>query len=276
VLAATLLALGAAVLHAVWNLLVKTSADRLLALWGLYVAGGVLLLPLLVIDVPGFRVLPLILASCLIHTVYAVFLSRAYQTGDFSFAYPLARGGGALVAALGGVLILGDHLPPAAWLAIAVVVAGLARLAGGRGPSSAALAWAGLTAATIGTYTTVDAAGARESSALGYGVTLLLGAGVVLTVVLALAGRAEGMVATATGGWRRCLVGGVASGLAYCMVLAGTRLAPVGYVAALRESSVVLGAAAGWLVLHERQGVRRVTSSAVVAGGLVLLVVAGR
>lgn len=273
--AATLLALGAAVLHTVWNLLVKTSADRLLALWGLYVAGGVLLVPLLVVDAPGRRVLPLILASCLIHTVYAVFLARAYQTGDFSFAYPLARGGGALVAAIGGVAVLGDHLPPPAWLAIAVVVGGLARLAG-RGASRAALVWAGLTAATIGTYTTVDAAGARQSSGLGYGVALLLGAGLVLTVVLGIGGRGRAMVAVATTDWRRSVVGGVASGLAYCMVLTGARLAPVGYVAALRESSVVLAAIAGWLVLHERQGVRRVTSSAVVAGGLVLLIVTGR
>ena len=32
--------------------------------------------------------------------------SRAYHHGDFSFAYPLARGGGALLAAIGGVLFL--------------------------------------------------------------------------------------------------------------------------------------------------------------------------
>jgi drug/metabolite transporter (DMT)-like permease len=57
------------------------------------------------------------------------------------------------------------------------------------------------------------------------------------------------------------------------MVLAAVRLAPVGYVAALRESSVVLGAAAGWLLLHERLGRVRVVSSLVVAAGLVLLIV---
>jgi drug/metabolite transporter (DMT)-like permease len=65
----------------------------------------------------------------------------------------------------------------------------------------------------------------------------------------------------------------VCSTLAYCLVLAGARLAPVGYVAALRESSVVLGAGAGWLFLHERLGRARLVSAAVVAGGLVLLIV---
>ena len=36
--AATVLALGSAVLHAAWNLLVKTSSDRLIAAWGLLAA----------------------------------------------------------------------------------------------------------------------------------------------------------------------------------------------------------------------------------------------
>ena len=44
------------------------------------------------------------------------------------------------------------------------------------------------------------------------------------------------------------------------------------YVASLRESSVVLGAAAGWLLLHERLGRARLASALVVAAGLVLLV----
>ena len=73
--------------------------------------------------------------------------------------------------------------------------------------------------------------------------------------------------------WRRFVVGGLCTALAYAMVLAAVRLAPVGYVAALRESSVVLGALAGWLFLHERLGRARLVSSGVVAVGLVLLVV---
>ena len=48
--------------------------------------------------------------------------------------------------------------------------------------------------------------------------------------------------------------------------------APVGYVAMLRESSVVVGAAMGWLVLREPLGGRRLVSSAVVLCGLVGLV----
>jgi drug/metabolite transporter (DMT)-like permease len=270
--AATFLALGSAALHAAWNLLVKTSSDRLIAAWGLYLTGGILFLPaFLVIDRPGADAFPFLVVSSVVHVVYVVALTRAYRHGDFSFAYPLARGGGALVAAVGGVLFLADTLSGLAWLAIAVVVGGLASLVG-PGVSRVALLWAGLTAAMIGTYTTLDAAGARRSSGLGYGIAIVLGAGLVLSAAIVASGQAGRVAPAARREWRRFLVGGVCSTLAYSMVLAGARLAPVGYVAALRESSVVLGAAAGWLFLHERLGRARLASALVVTAGLVLLI----
>ena len=271
--AATFLALGSAVLHATWNLLVKTSSDRLVAAWGLYLTGGILFLPVfLVIDRPGADALPFLAASSVVHVVYVVALTRAYQHGDFSFAYPLARGGGALFAAIGGVLFLADSLSALAWLAIAIVVGGLASLVR-PGVSRVALLWAGLTAATIGVYTTLDAAGARRSSGLGYGIAIVLGAGLVLSAAIVASGRAGRLGPAIQREWPRFLVGGVCSTLAYSMVLAGARLAPVGYVAALRESSVILGAGAGWLFLHERLGRARLASALVVTAGLVLLIV---
>ena len=225
--AATVLALGSAVLHAAWNLLVKTSSDRLIAAWGLYVTGGLLFLPVfLVIDRPGADTLP----------------------------------------------FLADSLSGLAWLAIAIVVAGLASLVG-PGVSRVALLWAGLTAATIGTYTTLDAAGARRSSGLGYGVAIVVGAGLVLSAAIVASGRAGRLAPGVAREWPRFLVGGVCSTLAYSMVLAAARLAPVGYVASLRESSVILGAGAGWLFLHERLGRARLGSALVVTAGLALLIV---
>jgi len=176
VLTPTLLVLGSAALHATWNLLIKTSEDRLLAAWGQFLVGGLVFVPLLVVvDPPGAEALPFLLGSSLVHVVYIVALTSAYAHGDFSVTYPLARGGGALIAAGGGVLFLGDALSGWAWLAIAIVVGGLASLAR-RDVATAALAWAGLTAATIGVYTTLDIEGARRSSGLGYGIVLVLGA----------------------------------------------------------------------------------------------------
>jgi drug/metabolite transporter (DMT)-like permease len=273
-LEATLLALGSAVLHATWNLLVKTSDERFLTAWGQFVVGGVLLLPVLLFTgLPDADTIPFLVVSSIVHVVYVCALVRAYHHADFSFAYPLARGGGALVAAVGGVAFLSDDLSSLSWLSIAIVFVGLVSLVR---PSVGlvAIGWALLTALTIGIYTTLDAAGARRTdSGFVYGIVLVVGAALAISVLGIALGRGPAFARYLRSEQRiRIVAGGLASVVAYSMVLAAVRLAPVGYVASLRESSVVLGAAAGWLLLHERLGKARIVSSVIVAAGLVLLI----
>jgi drug/metabolite transporter (DMT)-like permease len=270
---ATLLALGSAFLHAGWNLLVKTSDDRFLTAWGQFVMGGLLFVPvLLAVGVPGTDALPYLVASSIVHVGYIGALVRAYHHGDFSLAYPLARGGGALVAAVGGVVFLSDELSGLEWLAIAIVVGGLASLVR-PGASRVALLWAGLTAACIGTYTTLDIEGARKSTGFGYGSALIIGAAIALSIAGCIAGRGPAFTRALRTNWLRYVFGGFLTTTAYSMVLAAGRLAPAGYVASLRESSVVIGALAGWVLLHERLGRTRLASAGVITAGLVLLVV---
>src|SRR5689334_7272475 len=123
---ATGLALGAAVLHAAWNLLIKTADDREIAAWGQFVFGGVALLPILVVTgVPAAAAWPYLAGSAVVHVFYVGALVAAYEHGDFSLAYPLARGGGALTAAVLGVIALGDGLGVGGWVALLVVTIGL-------------------------------------------------------------------------------------------------------------------------------------------------------
>jgi drug/metabolite transporter (DMT)-like permease len=274
VLTATLLALAAAVLHAGWNLLVKTSADRELAAWGQFLAGAALFLPLLMVTgLPGGDVAPFVVVSAVVHVVYVAALVAAYGHGDFSLVYPLARGSGALMAAVGGVLFLADDLDGLTWVAIAIVVGGLIALAGPGAPGPE-IPWACLTGLTIGTYSVLDAEGARRSTGLSYAVCLVAATAVGLTIWGLVRRRGRAFVASWATQWRRYVAGGVASVLAYSLVLTAVRYAPVGYVAMLRESSIVIGAYAGWVLLGERLGRRRVGVSVVITAGLVLLVAA--
>ncbi len=82
------------------------------------------------------------------------------------------------------------------------------------------------------------------------------------------------MVAAMRSDWRRFAAIGMTVVVTYGMVQLAFQRAPVGYVTALRESSVLLAAFAGWRMLGESAGVRRIVSSSIVVGGLVLLVVA--
>lgn len=280
-IAATLLALAAAVLHASWNLLVKTSVDRELAAWVQFVFGAVLFSPVfLLTGLPPGAAWPFLVASGLIHVLYVEGLVRAYHHGDFSFAYPLSRGGGALVAAVLGAVFLDDLLPGPAWFALAVVAGGLISLVR-PGTGRASLAWASFTAAIIGTYTVIDAAGARRAGEhvldrYAYGVMLTMLAALALSAVGVVKGRGGEFVGTVRAAPGRAVVSGLCLTGAYSLVLVAVSIdgVQVGYVATLRESSVVLGAFAGWVFLHERLGRARLVSSLVVLVGMIGLIVA--
>jgi drug/metabolite transporter (DMT)-like permease len=274
--AATFLALGAAVLHATWNLVLKRSRDSDAAFWAIVGLGAIGSIPVLaLVGPPGMRAVPYLAASALVQVLYVTGLAGAYAHGDFSLAYPLARGSGALLAAVGGALVLSDHLPGPAWLGVAVVAASLLLLTR-RGATASSLAWAIATGGAIAVYSVIDTAGSRHAaSGISYGLSLQVATGVTVSAVGLARRRTAAMLAEI----RRTPLALVAAGMlitaSYTMVVSAFRLAPVGYVSVLRESSVLIGALLGWLVLRERFGRHRVLSAAVMVAGLALLVATG-
>jgi drug/metabolite transporter (DMT)-like permease len=277
-LLATLLALGAAVLHAGWNLVAKRAeGDRYMVLWAQFFMGGMIALPFLI----GNQLLFGLawqgyvwgaVSGC-VHLPYTLLLARAYTVGDFSVSYPVARGGGAALAAVGGVVLLSDHLSALEILGIAIVVAGLMLLAYRATWPNLAMALA--VAATIGIYTVTDAKGARATDSVAYIFVTFAGTMLGNTVFGLSTGRRAEMSAMLRANWRRSTATGFASLVTYGLVLVAVQHAPVGYVTSLRESSVVLAALAGWKLLGEGDHRRRLGAALVVFAGLMVLV-AGR
>ena len=85
-------------------------------------------------------------------------------------------------------------------------------------------------------------------------------------------GRRPAMTAMLRDNGRRAVITGIMSLVTYGLVLVAVQHAPVGYVTALRESSVVLAALAGWKLLGETDHRRRLTAALVVFAGLLTLV----
>lgn len=275
-LVATVLALCAAVLHASWNLVVKQSDDRHLALWGQFtiagIACGVGLAVWSIVDSPPDVAWRWAMFSGAMHVPYIVLLSRAYNRGDFSMSYPIVRGAGALAGALGGIIVLNDAPTAISMVGVVLIISGVLLLAraGSWHVISAALA----VSATIGIYTVVDAHGARESQPIGYSMALLVSAAVA-TTAWTLGTKRGKMIAALKHNVRTMTGAAIASTVAYTLVLIAVRRAPVGYVAALRESSVVIAAFAGWKMLDEGDHRRRIASAFIVFIGLIVLVVGG-
>jgi drug/metabolite transporter (DMT)-like permease len=274
VLAATLLALASAGLHATWNLIAKRSADPFLALWGQFVAAGLIGAAILVVTGglawEGWAWAAL---SGAIHTPYLAGLAWAYDHGDFSVAYPLARGGGALAAAIGGIALLDDVLSVPAVLAIVTVAVGMSLLSIGARREQVVAAL--FVAMTIGAYTTVDSHASRVVEDETYVCASFMMSALGITLYGAASRQVPAMRAATRVAWRTYLGAGAMSLVAYAFVLLAVRRAAVGYVAALRESSVLVAVLMGWRYLDEGHVRLRIAASTLIVVGLVLLVLTG-
>ena len=275
-LAVTLAVLGAGILHAGWNALLKSApgGDPLLdtaavvagsSLWGLAMVPFV--------PLPEPVAWTFMALSSTIHFAYYFTLAQAYRTGDLSFAYPLMRGTAPLLVTVLGVLFLKEFPTPHTALGIALICAGIMSIAfvQRHRHSAAAAGWAFANAAIIAAYTLVDGAGARASGNVGSYVgwlCVLEGLPFLLWIQLR---RGRAAITYVRRSWRRGLLAGAGSVAAYGIVLWAMTRAPVAAVAALRETSVLFAAVIGALWLREGFGVARIAGAASVVAGIAAL-----
>ncbi|WP_252274306.1 EamA family transporter [Pseudomonas subflava] len=268
--------MAAAALHAGWNALLKIGLDRYLTASLIQIgAGSLALLALPFFAVPLAAAWPFIGLSALLHIGYNIFLSRAYQHGDLSQVYPIARGSSPLLVALLAVPA-GDLLPPGQWAGLLVLVAGILLMAWRGGHPGTRLNGPLLfnalaTAVCIAGYTLADALGARSNGdAVGYALWLFVVNGLVASVVIALR-RGPRIFLQLGPHWRGGLGGGAMSMLAYSLVIWAATQAPVALVSALRETSVLFALLIGWLFLKEPMPLPRLLACAVIVAGVVAM-----
>lgn len=272
-------ALASAVIHAGWNLFLKGrgSGDRGidLALLGL---GGTLFGAVLIalFGAPVAAAWPFILASSAIHLVYWAALTRGYAAGDMSHVYTIARGLAPALVTAGAAFSIGEVPGTAPALGIAAVSVGVLLVGVNAAAPAAATFWALLTGCAIAGYSLVDALGVRlNSSVLSY-----KGWGAVFTflpISLAIIVRRgpQAFLAAARGRWRVGMVAGAVSSAGFMLVLWAQMRAPIGPITALRETSVLFGAALAAVWLKEKVTPRRWLGAAAVCAGAALIGFAG-
>ena len=258
------LALGAAVLHALWNLLLArerdTEAATAVALISLV---AVLLLPAALTWRVESAAVPYVIGSAALELAYVGLLAAAYRRFDLSVVYPVARGL-APVCALVLTVIVAASWPSAGEVAGVLAVAGGVLLVRGVRGGAGGLGAGTLIAAVIAGYTVVDRYGIHQANAAPYLLLVMLGPAVVYPLGVGRR-RVAAALSPAT------VVVGAASAGAYLLVLLALRLASAPAVAAVRETSVVIATALAALVLHEPVGVARLAGATLVVAGVVLL-----
>jgi drug/metabolite transporter (DMT)-like permease len=265
--------LGAALLHAGWNALVRRDTDRNAATVAVAAGGivvGLAVAPFLPPMDPA--AIPYVLGSSFFHILYYTLIARAYGHADLSVAYPIMRGLAPVIVAVIGAAFLGEAVGTLQFAGIVVVAAGIVSLGlDGWRTAKTGIAAALLNALVIAGYTLVDGLGARASDAPAtYTAWILVGGG-VLTLAWNLLLQGTPVFHAIRERILLGLSGGVMGFGAYAIALWAMTIAPIGAVAAVRESSVLFAAALGAIFLGERFGPARWAAAVLVLAGLVMV-----
>lgn len=269
----TFAVLGAALMHAAWNAIIKAGRDPLLDTALIAFGGTAVAFPLLFAFAPPAPASwPYIAASVSVHIAYYATLAGAYRAGDLSHGYPIMRGSAPLLVALAGATVFGESLSAGGWCGVILICIGVLSLGiAGGGASRRATAWALANAAIIAVYTLADGTGVRASGgAERYIVWLFFFMGLPFGLIVLALRRGE-FLRHAAQHWRRGVAGAVLSGLSYGIALWAMTRAPVAVVAALRETSVIFGALIGAWFLKEGHFRERIWGAAAVLAGLIAL-----
>jgi drug/metabolite transporter (DMT)-like permease len=261
------LALGAAFLHAGWNVALAGARDTRASTAGVLVFGAAFLAiaALFTADVSSEAV-PFIAASAALELCYFVLLARAYDGGEVSVIYPIARGSAPVVVLVVGAVALNEDVAFGAVVGILAIVAGIFLVSGHLVPHSGInrpnprrdVLFGLAIGAVIAAYTLVDSEGVEHADPVAY-----------LALVTAPCAALYPLVTkTRPDVSSRTALTAVATFGAYLLVLAALELAPAAPVAAVRETSVVIAALLAAFVLKERVGGAKLAGAVAVAAGV--------
>ena len=270
-LATFAIVLSAAFIHALWNLIVVQARDRTATTTVVIIFGALVFVPLALLrwNVQA-EAWPYIALSSALELIYFALLVAAYERADLSLVYPIARGSAPVLVLALAVAFTGAATSLEQVAGVALVAVGVFIVRGIRGGANWRHVLLALgVALAIAAYVVVDKEGVRYADPIAYGTLILLIPGLFATAFVLMRGGADRLVASFN--WRSAL-GGIFSMAAYALVLIALTTAPAASVSAVRESSVVIAAILGAVVLKEKSGPGRVVGSIVVLIGVALVV----
>jgi len=271
-----LVVLAGAALHATWNALVKSGADPLLDTTlisaGVAAASAVMLI---FVPSPHPSSWPYLAASAAVHLLYFGFMALAYRGSELSVIYPIMRGSSPALTVIAAALLLHEQPAWGGWVGVFLISGGIWLLTMNSPRSKnvrlAPVCFALLNAGVIMAYSLIDGVGVRRSgNAFSYTAWVLMIGGAVFSLAIAIFIRKR-VVDYLLQQWKKGLFGGGCTLASYSLALWAMTRAPIGPVAALRETSIVFSALLAVFILKEKIGALRWISIGVVTAGAIAI-----
>jgi len=266
--------LGAALLHATWNALIKVGTSKMTGMVIMTAVQGTAgLLIALGRPLPEGTVWLWLVASGVLHAVYKLFLAYAYENGDLSRVYPIARGVAPLIVLALGAILLADDISMPAYAGIVVLGLGILMIANGvfaSGENRRLLPFALCSAMATAGYSLVDGMGARAAGDAATFVAWLFAFDAALMLPVAAALRGPAIFRAPPRSWGLGAIAAAGSYGAYAIAVWAMTEAPIALVAALRETSILFAVAMGAFFFGERLDKAKIAAAALIVAGMVL------
>lgn len=287
---AVVLVLISAFAHASWNMMVRRSDSPELTNWMMLSSGAVLASPfalfLLITRPPDPTGWLFVAGTVALHIAYFFTLGRAYEHGDLSLVYPVARGLGLALIPIIGVTVLAETVSVLAATGIALIFIGVVTVGSSTGGglkiwlkprsmlSDRSVVFAVLTGVLIATYSTFDKRGVEHVEPIFYMFTLTLGSSLGILLLIGRNYAKQDFTAEFRKHWKIGLAGGVLQFGAYALVLSAFRLSPVSYIGPFRELGIVFGVVMAVLVLKESVSLNRAIGAGAIGTGAIVVAIA--
>ena len=282
---AIILLLTSALMHAIWNVILKQSEIKYVSMnWQVLLSGAAAVVAIFFVGLPPRSLWLFSIFSGILETLYFLLLMYAYTDHDFSLIYPIARGAAPALVVVWAALFLREIPTAGGFLGILLIVLGLVVIGSTsllqnheNKPHLKGIFLALCVALIISVYTIVDGIAVKDfpDAALPYALSMFV---IVPFLTTPMVVRRYGWGAFAQA-WReqpwRLVLGGVLGVVAYTTALFAYSFAPLNYSEAIREVSVVIGAFFGWRFLKEKMGGYRLLGAAVIFVGILLIAIFG-
>ncbi len=271
---AFLLVILAATLHALWNFAAKKVSGNLSVIWIGLVLATIVIIPFLFFLSPEqifvTKAWPFILATGIIHAVYFFAVAKAYEHGDISIVYPIARGSGIAGTAIIACLLLQEEISSVGIVGILLISLGTLLLGLTNIQQKRGIFFSLLVAIMIIGYSIVDKLGVGIIHPLGYIFGLVL----LTTFFLApymLIHKQQELLSAMKNMKKYSLIIGLGSGGTYLIILFVFQIAQVSYVVAARELAVAFGALLGFIFLNEKFSAQKLLGITGIVIGMILI-----
>ena len=274
-----LLILCSATIHASWNFYAKKcTANKVALLWAGHLLCGILLLPFTLywcissgLTKTAFF---FALLSSICHAFYIWSLGKAYEVGELSVVYPIARGLGIAGTALVTISTGLDHQVSLVGITAITIITSGVLLIGTQKFSRKHLEHEFLYSCLVGIgitlYAVVDKLAVVHLMPILVICLYYLGTPIVLYGLLQTTLKHEFLDVLTH--HKRTAVGiGIASLIPYVVVLWAFQQGPASYAVALRETSIIFATLLGIYLLNEQSSLRKICAVSLIAFGAILM-----